>query len=149
MSKEIETELYKPFQRLDFKYSENYKKLYIRVRIIVLLHDGEKVATPRIVKAKGRYHTQTLLVSGQSTGEIRPRRLEYYIEFIQMPDIDNAKKTFKGSFEDLIRKHIHNALSVNYTKYFIVNTKITKNPTEEVTNTISEDGDIDRTGTGD
>lgn len=135
LKNKLEPETYKPFQRLDYVHCINHNSVSIRVQLVVLLHENESIKLPHSVKTKGLYHSETLIVEGDATGPLGLRKLEYLIEFIQK---------LKGDDEKAVRHAIKTKLHENLLNVFVVNTKVTKNPTYKVTNTISEDGDIDR-----
>lgn len=131
---EPDLELYKPFQRLDFVHFKSLKSVCVRARLFVLLHENESIKSPAKVKTDKLYHSETLFVAGDATGPLRLCRIEYVIEFI---------RNLKGDDEPFVRNAIKTRLEENLLNVFIVNTKVTKNPTEQATNTISQDGDIE------
>ena len=134
LKKKPENETYKPLQRLDFVHFINRNSVSIRAKLVVPLHENESITPPKSVKTTGLYNSLTLIVNGDATGPIRLCNLEYHIEFIQK---------LKSDTEEFVRHAIKTKLHENFLKVFVVNTKVTKNPTEEVTNTISEDADIE------
>jgi len=132
----MDIEKYHPYQRLDLLYKTNEKKIYLRVNLIVPLYQEESIPwPPKIIREGGNFHEEILEVGGEEVGSVELKYGSYLIEFLQ--DVNETDT-------DKIRGKILKKLKQEGFSIFIVRTIITKNPTEEVTNTISEDGDIER-----
>ncbi|MCK5345366.1 MAG: hypothetical protein KAR20_18275 [Candidatus Heimdallarchaeota archaeon] len=131
---------YTPFQRLDFLYIIRDETIYVRAKLIVPLYADESINSPGIVKEEGFYHEETLPVMGDATGLDKLFQLQYIIAFLQY---DNIKKPAKDVTEEdfaAIKAAIKATLA---GQTYYVKTYITKNPTEDVENTISQNGDIE------
>ncbi len=131
---------YTPFQRLDFVYKISDEMIYVRAKLIVPLHADESIESPYVVQTEGFYSEETLFVRGKDTGSEKLFPVEYLIEFLPFNDVKKPASDFTQADIAILKAALKESL---VGRPYVVKTLITKNPTEDVTNTISEDGDID------
>jgi hypothetical protein len=132
--------LYQPFQRLDYYFSKNVNKIFIRARVYVTIHDQEEidVEKPTTLPSGSNESIKEFKVGGMN--EVLPvgRTFTYLVHFEDYTPTgtDPTDEQIRGQVESEIEGELGN------DKYYIT-TIIKKNPTGSTTNTIDKDGDIE------
>jgi hypothetical protein len=136
----MEPILYQPFQRLDYYFSKNLNKIFIRARVYVMLYDQEEIDEDKPTAHPSGSNESIMEFKVEGNNEVLPvgypfTYLIHYKNYTPSGS-DPTDVQIKGQVES----EIEGELGSN--KYFVT-TIIKKNPTGTTTNTIDKDGDIE------